>query len=144
MPGRCGPSRLSEIRLIRLSSPDIRPIIHATGGLTWSQIRIEIAGNQSIRLHAPGQEALHTFSKRGKLRREHPLGVLMTLAAHGQWHHPPKSSPDYGRTCKAFQRLQQLLCALVPLPGKPFRRSRGGYVPLFQIRLNATLAPQRQ
>jgi len=132
------------VRPTGASSPSIRPIIHATGGLRWSQIRIEIAGNQSIRLHAPGQEALHTFSKREKLRREHPLGVLMTLAAHGQWQNPPKSSPDYGRTCKAFQRLQQLLCALVPLPGKPFRRQGGAYMPLVHVRLNATLVPQRQ
>jgi hypothetical protein len=83
----------------------IRPIIHATVGLTWSQIRIELAGNQSIQLHAPGQEAMHTFSRREKLRRAHPLGVLMTLAAKGEWHNPPKTSPDYDRTCKAFQRL---------------------------------------
>jgi hypothetical protein len=63
----------------------------------------------------------------------------MTLAAHGQWHHPPKSSPDYGRTCKAFQRLQQLLRALVPLPGKPFRRQGGAYVPLFQVMIHRDL-----
>lgn len=121
------------------SSSKIRAIIHAGNGLTWSQITIEITGNRTIHLKAPGQEGKYTFSKRTQLSREHPLGILMTLAAEGEWRNPPSSSPDYERVSKAFQRLQKLLRSLVPLPGKPFRRSDGASVPRFHLKVSARL-----
>ena len=70
---------------------------------------------------------------------EHPLGILMTLAAKGEWRNPPSSSPDYERFSRVFQRLQTLLRALVPLPGKPFQKSVGAFVPLFQARIHPRL-----
>lgn len=121
------------------SEPKVRAVIHAGNGLTWSQVTIELAGNQSIRLTAPGQDGSHTFPKRQQLGPEHPLGILMTLTAKGEWRNPPLSSPEYERVSKAFQRLQTLLRALVPLPGKPFRKSSGAFVPIFQIRIHANL-----
>lgn len=39
----------------------------------------------------------------------------MPLVAKGEWRNPPASSADYERVSKAFQRLQTLLCAFVPL-----------------------------
>ena len=113
----------------------VRAVIHAGNGLTWSQVTIELTGNQTIRLTAPGQDGSHAFPKRQQLGPEHPLGILMTLAAKGEWRNPPLASPDYERVSKAFQRLQTLLRTLVPLPGRPFRKSDGAFVPLFQIRI---------
>jgi hypothetical protein len=84
-----------------------------------------------IRNTAPGQNGSLTFSKRNQPGPEHPLGILMTLAAKGKWRNPPLSSPDYERVSKAFQRLQTLLRALVPLPAKPFQKSSGAFVPIF-------------
>ncbi len=121
------------------AEPKVRAVIHAGNGLTWSQVRIEIAGNQTIYLKAPGQEGSHTFPKRQQLGPEHPLGILMTLAAKGEWRNPPSSEPDYDRVSKAFQRLQSLLRTLVPLPGTPFRKSAGAFVPIFQIRIHPKL-----
>jgi hypothetical protein len=121
------------------AEPKARAVIHAGNGLTWSQVTIELAGNQTIRLTAPGQDGCHTFSKRNQLGPEHPLGILMTLAANGEWRNPPLSSPDYDRVSKAFQRLQNLLRALVPLPGKPFKKSSGAFVPIFNIRIHPNL-----
>jgi hypothetical protein len=63
----------------------------------------------------------------------------MTLAANGEWRNPPLSSPDYDRVSKALQRLQTLLRALVPLPAKPFQKSSGTFVPIFNIRIHPTL-----
>ena len=123
----------------RPAAPKPRAVIHAGNGLTWSQVTIELAGNQTIRLTAPGQDGSHTFTKRQQLGPEHPLGILMTLAAKGEWRNPPFASPDYDRVSKAFQRLQNLLRALVPLPGKPFKKSTGAFVPIFQIRIHAKL-----
>jgi len=74
-----------------------------------------------------------------QLGPEHPLGILMTLAAQGEWRNPPLSSTDYDRVSKAFQRLQNLLRSLVPLPGKPFKKSAGAFVPIFQIRIHPKL-----
>jgi hypothetical protein len=120
-------------------TPKVRAVIHAGNGLTWSQVTIELTGNQTIRLTAPGQDGCHTFPKRQQLGPEHPLGILMTLAAKGEWRNPPLLSPDYERVSKAFQRLQNLLRALVPLPGRPFKKSAGASVPLFHVRIHEAL-----
>jgi hypothetical protein len=40
--------------------PKVRAVIHAGNGLSWSQVTIELAGNQTIRLTAPGQDGSHT------------------------------------------------------------------------------------
>jgi hypothetical protein len=117
----------------------VRAVIHAGNGLTWGQVTIEITGGQTIHLRAPGQDGTFLFSKRNQLGPEHPLGILMTLAAKGEWRNPPSSSPDYERVSKAFHRLQILLRTLVPLPGKPFHKSAGALVPLFQIRIHPKL-----
>lgn len=116
-----------------------RAVIHAGNGLTWSQVCIEVTGNQTIHLKAPGQEGTHSFSKRNQLGPEHPLGILMALAAKGQWRNPPVSSRDYERVSKAFQRLQYLLRTIVPLPDKPFRKSTNFFLPAFKIRIHPKL-----
>jgi hypothetical protein len=121
------------------AEPKVRAVIHAGNGLTWSQITIELTGNQTIHLKAPGQDGAYSFSKRNQLGPEHPLGILMTLAANGEWRNPPGYSADYDRVSKAFQRLQNLLRSLVPLPGKPFQKSAGAFVPIFQVRIHAKL-----
>ena len=91
--------------------PKVRAVIHAGNGLTWSQITIELAGNQTIRLTAPGQDGSHSFPKRQQLGPEHPLGILMTLAAKGEWRNPPFPRPittafprpsSAGKRCSAF------------------------------------------
>ncbi|MEY4245639.1 MAG: hypothetical protein RLZZ245_3224 [Verrucomicrobiota bacterium] len=121
------------------AEPKVRAVIHAGNGLTWSQVTIEITGGQTIHLRAPGQDGSYAFSKRTQLGPEHPLGILMALAARGEWRNPPSSSPDYDRVSKAFQRLQTLLRTLVPLPAMPFQKSAGAFVPLFQARIHAKL-----
>lgn len=63
----------------------------------------------------------------------------MTLAAKGEWRNPSGYSPDYDCISKAFQRLQTLLSSLVPLPGKPFQKSAGAFVPIFQARIHPKL-----
>lgn len=119
--------------------PKVRAVIHAGNSLTWSQVIIEITGGQTIHLKAPSQDGVYAFSKRNQLGPEHPLGILMALAAKGEWRNPPSSSPDYERVSKAFQRLQTLIQTLVPLPGKPFKKSAGAFVPLFQPRIHPRL-----
>ena len=49
------------------AEPKVRAVIHAGNGLTWSQVTIEITGNQTIRLKAPGQDGTYSFSKRNQL-----------------------------------------------------------------------------
>jgi len=46
---------------------------------------------------------------------------------------------DYERVSKAFHRLRNLLSQLVSLPGKPFKRSRGAFVPLFEVGIHPRL-----
>jgi hypothetical protein len=119
-------------------------VIHAGNGLTWSQVTIELTGNQTIRLSAPGQDGSYAFSKRQQLGPEHPLGILMTHAAKGEWRNPPISSPDYDRVSKSFHRLQALLRALVPIPDRPFCKARGAFLPLFNVKISNQLKDHRE
>ena len=52
----------------------------------------------------------------------------------GGWRDQPGTGGPTYRCCEAFRRLRTLLSQLVPLPGKPFKRSRCAFVPLFEIR----------
>lgn len=126
-------------KVSRTNSPKVRAVIHAGNGLTWSQVTIEITAGQTIHLKSPGQDGRYAFSKRNQLGPEHPLGILMALAVRREWRNPPSSSPDYERVSKAYQRLQTLLRVLVPLPGKPFKKSGGAFVPIFQARIHPKL-----
>jgi hypothetical protein len=56
----------------------------------------------------------------------------------------PFGAPDYYRVSKSFLRLRQLLKGLVSLPGEPFRKHRGAFVPVFQVRLNRGLLPENR
>jgi hypothetical protein len=123
------PPLLTIARPTGSTSTSIRPIIPATGVLSWSQIRIEIAGNQSIRFHAPSQDASHTLSRREKLRREHPLGVLMTLAAKGEWRNPSPYAPEYESVSKH---------------SKPFNKLDGGFIRVFQIKIHSNLLERNE
>jgi hypothetical protein len=121
-----------------------KAILHGGSGLTWSDVRIEVASGRTIYLSAPSQPPKpYRFPATIKLDGEHAVGMLMRLAVHGEWRNPSKSSPDYDRVSKAFNRLQNVLRALVPLPGELFTRMSGAYVPVFAVGLHPSLGPQR-
>jgi hypothetical protein len=122
----------------------VRALLHGGNGLTWDQVRIEITGARKIHLLAPGQHKEYAFPPNIRVSEEHALGMLMQLAAKGEWRNPPLASPDHERTSRAFRRLRALLQTLVPLPGNPFRKHRGAYIPVFQIGLHRTLLPENQ
>ena len=67
----------------------VRALIHAGNGLTWNQVRIEVNGNKMILLKAPGQERDSHFPPNAQVTPDHPLGMLMRLAADGEWRSPP-------------------------------------------------------
>jgi hypothetical protein len=116
-----------------------RVLIRGGNGLTWKDVRIEIGASRRIRLLAPGQDHEYDFPPNIRLDGDHSLGILMRLAATGEWRNPALGSPDFFRVSKAFLRLRQLLKGLVSLPGKPFRKLRGAYIPVFQIGLDPKL-----
>ena len=127
---------IRSAEILRLDGEDIK----------WDRGYIEIAGSKAktaVRRLVPLTDNLKAWLTPWRGEKGKILTISDDAGALSQ-RHRREGERDYGRTCKPFQRLQQLLCAHVPLPGKPFRRSRGGYVPLFQISLNATLVPQRQ
>ena len=117
----------------------VRALIHAGNGLTWNQVRIEVNGNKMISLKAPGQEREFHFPPNVQVTPDHALGMLMRLAADGEWRNPPLGSLEYERVSRAFRRLRQLLQALVPLPGDPFKKQHAAFIPLFQVSLHPDL-----
>ena len=126
------------------SGPAVRALIHAGYGLTWNQVRIEVSGSKRILLRAPGQEREFRFSPNIQVTADHALGILMRLAADGEWRNPSLGSAEYERVSRAFRRLRKLLMALVPLPGDPFKKHRGAFVPVFQIGVCQGLLPESQ
>jgi hypothetical protein len=89
----------------------------------------------SIRIKAPGQDKIHSFSKRTKLSQHHPLGIPMQIASKGHWENPPTYSSEYERVSKAFQRFRALLRELIPLPEEPFTDSQGLHTPRFRVKI---------
>jgi hypothetical protein len=124
--------------------PNVRAVIRAGDGLTWDQVRIEVGASRTVHLKAPGQSGKYVFPPNSQLQKDHPLGMLMRLAADGEWRNPPLGSAEYERVSRAFRRLRKLLMALVPLPGDPFQPHRGAFVPAFQIGVNRGLLPENR
>ncbi len=121
---------------IKSSRGKTKALIHTGNGLTWEKITIELAGNQSIRIKAPGQEKIHSFSKRSKLSKHHPLGILIQIGSKGYWENPPTYAAEYERISKAFQRFRALLRELIPLAEEPFVDSQGLHTPRFKVKIN--------
>ena len=124
--------------------PNVRAVIRAGDGLTWDQVRIEVGASRTVLFKAPGQSGKYVFPPNSQLQKDHPLGMLMRLAADGEWRNPPLGSAEYERVSRAFRRLRKLLMALVPLPGDPFQPHRGAFVPVFQIGVNRGLLPENR
>jgi hypothetical protein len=122
--------------------PTVRAVIRAGDGLTWDQVRIEVGASRTVHFKAPGQAGKYVFPPNSQLQPDHPLGMLMRLAADGEWRNPPLGSAQYERVSRAFRRLRKLLLALVPLPGDPFQPHRGAFVPVFEIGVNRGLLPE--
>jgi hypothetical protein len=129
------PSIPSSVKLARGKT---KALIHTGKGLAWEKITIELTGNQCIRIKAPGQDKIHSFSKRRKLSEHHPLGILMQIAKKGYWQNPPTYSAEYDRVSKAFQRFRALLCELIPLPEEPFKEQQGLHMPLFHVKITVS------
>jgi len=72
--------------------PTVRALIHGGNGLTWQQVRIEVSGNKRILLKAPGQEREFRFSPNIRVTADYALGMLMRLAADGEWRNLPPGS----------------------------------------------------
>ncbi len=118
---------------VKLARAKTKALIHTGNGLTWEKITIELAGNQSIRIKATGQDKIHSFSKRSKLSKHHPLGILIQIGSKGYWENPPTYSAEYERVSKAFQRFRALLCELIPLAEEPFVDCQGRHTPRFMV-----------
>ena len=61
--------------------PNVRAVIRAGEGLTWDQVRIEVGASRTVHLKAPGQSGKYVFPPNSQLQPDHPLGMLMRLAA---------------------------------------------------------------
>lgn len=118
---------------VKLARGKTKALIHTGNGLTWEKITIELAGNQSIRIREPGQDKIHSFSKRSKLSKHHPLGILIQIGSKGYWENPPTYSAEYERVSKSFQRFRALLRELIPLAEEPFTDYQGKHTPRFRV-----------
>jgi hypothetical protein len=93
----------------------------ADTGLTRNQVRERIS-NAIILVSASGQKSKFHFSPNVQVTVDRALGMLMRLAAKGEWRNPPLMSIEYERVSRNLRRLRKLLQALVNIPGDPFKK----------------------
>jgi hypothetical protein len=117
----------------------IVPVLHPQPGWRWDMVRIEVASGGRLLFSCDGQHGEHRLPKTTAKKPNQALGIMMTLAVKREWRNPPSDAADHESVRKNFHRLEELLRALVPLPGKPFQRLRGAFIPVFQVSLHPDL-----
>lgn len=117
----------------------IRPVIRLQTGMCWDQVVIEIRAGRTISIRVGNQTGEYRFPGNVGMAKHSHLGIFMSFAVDQQWSTPPSGHQHHDRDTKSFQRLRDLLRSLIPIPGKPFRRESGAYVPNFTIRLHPDL-----
>jgi hypothetical protein len=122
---RCPSAPGPWLSSLRIGVPIARALAPVVRFVIWDQVRIEIGASRTVHLKAPGQSGKYVIPPNSQLQPDHPLGMLMRLAADGEWRNPPLGSAECERVSRAFRRLRKLLMALVPLPGDPFQPHRG-------------------
>jgi hypothetical protein len=107
-------------------------------------VRIKVASGGRLIFSCDGQRKEFRFPKTSQ--KIHPPGyaIMMHIAVRQEWRNPASDAAGHNKVRKQFLRLERLLAALVPLPGSPFRRHRGRFVPVFQVALDAGLAGQHR
>ena len=117
------------------------PVLHPQPGWRWDMVRIEVASGGRLLFSCDGQHCEHRLPKTTAKKPTQALGIMMTLAVKREWRNPPSDAPTHESVRKNFKRLDELLRSLVSLPGKPFRRMRGAFIPVFQVNLHPDLGP---
>jgi hypothetical protein len=115
------------------------PALHPQPGWSWDMVHIEVASAGRLILSCAGQRKEFTFPKSNRKTHSHGYAIMMRVAVHQEWHNPTSDAPDHERIRKQFRRLKNLLMDLVPLPERPFQRTREGFVPVFRISLHQDL-----
>ena len=117
----------------------IAPVLHPQPGWRWDMVRVEVASGGRLLFSCDGQHGEHRLPKTTAKKPHQALGIMMTLAVKREWRNPPSDAPTHESVRKNFKRLDELLRSLVPLPGKPFRRFHGTFIPVFQVSLHPDL-----
>lgn len=118
------------------------PALHPQPGWRWDMVRVEVASGGRLIFSCDGQRNEFRFPKTSRKTHSQGYAIMMQVAVHQEWRNPPSEAPDHDRIRTQFRRLGGLLTDLVPLPGKPFRRHRGRFLPVFQVALHEDLAPR--
>ncbi len=116
----------------------IKPALVIQPGWRWDMVRIVVAYGR-ILISCGGQHGEHVLPKTTAKKPNQALGILMQLAVDHEWSNPPSGASNHESVRKNFQRLEKLLHALVPLPGKPFDNEAGKFIPCFKISLHPDL-----
>ena len=117
----------------------IKPVLRIQPGWRWDMVRIVVAYGGRLQISCGGQHGEHVLPKTTAKKPNQALGILMKLAVDQEWSNPHSGAGNHESVRKNFQRLEKLLCALVPLPGKPFHRESLKFVPVFQASLHPDL-----
>ena len=117
-----------------------RPALHPQPGWRWDMVRIEVATGGRLILSCDGQRNEFRFPKTSRKIHSQGYAIMMRVAVNQEWRNPPSDDAEHDKVRTQFRRLGRLLTDLVPLPGKPFRRHRGRFLPVFQVALHADLA----
>ena len=128
---------------VPVASPGVRkkikPVLVLQPGWRWDMVRVVVAYGGRILISCGGQHGEHVLPKTSAKKPNQAMSILMKLAVDQEWSNPPSGARNHESVRKNFQRLESLLRALVPLPGKPFRNEAGKFIPHLQISLHPDL-----
>jgi len=127
---------VKPVAMVRFGSASVPVNRCGSGGrLRFGTVRIVVAYGR-ILIFCNGQHGEHVLPKTTTKKPNQALGILMKLAVDREWSNPSSGASDHESVRKNFQRLESLLRALVPFPGKPFRKEAGKFIPCFKIGLH--------
>jgi len=119
-------------------------------GWIWEQLRIRLTVKGSLivqygtTLHSPRGERCFALSEDTPPKYPAWFSLLFQICLAGHWKNPARWESNYEAVRKNFSRLRQQLQSLICIPGDPFHRQDGAWIPRFIMELDKELTRAMQ
>ena len=133
------PPALAEPRPVTGSPKRPKPLQVIQPGWTWENVTLEVAAARRVIFCCGDQRKEYRFPKRNGKKHSEGYAILMKIAANPEWHNPRSWEANHEATRRRFIRLKKDLIALLPIPGRPFKKDNKAWRPAFSICFHTSL-----
>lgn len=130
----------------RVGTKAAKTVLRPQSDWTWEDLTIEVGANGTVAFRCRGDVGTYRFKKASGRHHSEGYRILLELAAMSfkgeqpEWRNPPSGHSEHEKARKQFRRLATQLAELHLVPGQPFRRAGGAYIPRFEVVLGKDLA----